>query len=423
MSDLMRSGGTMDVLRRFDFTARKKYGQNFLIDNNILDRIIEASGVSKDDFVIEIGPGLGSMTERLCQAAGRVAAVEIDSELIPILSETLAPFDNVTLLNQDILKTDISELVRENCTPVVQDCLLGEEESDSLGNAGAGESLDEVEMSGPGTLDSLKESGVSGFRTSDSLKNAGARENLDEVEMSGPGTSDFPRNAGARESLDKVVLSGTGTLDSLRNAGAGENMKESGISVLGDEHLERTPCLKARNNPWPTGFKGKVRVIANLPYYITTPILMELLTSKAPVSSITVMVQKEVADRMRAVPGSKAYGSLSLAVQYYAEAEIVAEVPPSSFIPRPAVSSAIIHLAVREHAPVNADETKLFWVIRAAFNQRRKTLANALKNDPRIHFSREENLKAIAAIGKKDTVRGEELTLQEFSDLVQELPW
>ncbi len=340
MSNLMRSGGTMDVLRRFDFTARKKYGQNFLIDNNILDRIIEASGVSKDDFVIEIGPGLGSMTERLCQAAGRVTAVEIDSELIPILSETLAPFDNVTILNQDILKTNISELVRENCAPVVQDCLLGEEESDSLENAGDGECL-----------------------------------------------------------------------------------KESGISAMGDELLERTPCLKARNNPWPSGFKGKVRVIANLPYYITTPILMELLTSKAPVSSITVMVQKEVADRMRAVPGSKAYGSLSLAVQYYAEAEIVAEVPPSSFIPRPAVSSAIIHLAVRENAPVNADETKLFWLIRAAFNQRRKTLANALKNDPRIHFSREENLKAIAAIGKKDTVRGEELTLQEFSDLVQALPW
>ncbi|MCR4891796.1 MAG: 16S rRNA (adenine(1518)-N(6)/adenine(1519)-N(6))-dimethyltransferase [Lachnospiraceae bacterium] len=352
MSDLMRSGGTMDVLRRFDFTARKKYGQNFLIDNKILDRIIEASGVSKDDFVIEIGPGLGSMTERLCQAAGRVAAVEIDSGLIPILSETLAPFDNVTLLNQDILKTDISELVRENCGT-----------KDGPLDADGGEPLQ--------------------------------------------GGGEFPtaENAG----VDSGFLERAGDEDTLQG-GSGNPLAKPSV-------------LTARNNPWPSGFKGKVRVIANLPYYITTPILMELLTSKAPVSSITVMVQKEVADRMRAVPGSKAYGSLSLAVQYYAEAEIVAEVPPSSFIPRPAVSSAIIHLAVREHAPVNADETKLFWVIRAAFNQRRKTLANALKNDPRIHFSREENLKAIAAIGKKDTVRGEELTLQEFSELVQALPW
>lgn len=269
---------TVAVLQKYNFNFQKKFGQNFLIDPHVLEKIIEASGIAKDDFVLEIGPGIGTMTQYLCERARAVVAVEIDKNLIPILGDTLEEYNNVTVINEDILKVDIKRLAEE--------------------------------------------------------KNGGR----------------------------------------------------------------------------------PIKVVANLPYYITTPIIMGLFESHVPIDSITIMVQKEVADRMQVGPGTKDYGALSLAVQYYAKPEIIANVPPNCFIPRPNVGSAVIRLTRHAEAPVQVDDEKLmFRIIRASFNQRRKTLANGLNNSPEIHLSKEIIQESIMELGVPVTVRGEALTLEQFA--------
>lgn len=280
MATLGTVQATKAVLDKYHFVFQKKYGQNFLIDTGVLEKIIREAGVTKDDFVLEIGPGIGTMTQYLCESAREVAAVEIDKALIPILKDTLSPYDNVTVINEDILKVDINRLARE--------------------------------------------------------KNGGR----------------------------------------------------------------------------------PIKVVANLPYYITTPIIMGLFESHVPIDSITIMVQKEVADRMKTGPGSKDYGALSLAVQYYADPQIVANVPPNCFMPRPKVGSAVIRLKRYAQPVVNvSDEKLMFRLIRASFNQRRKTLANGLKNAPDIPLEKEEIEAVITELGKPLTIRGEALTLEEFAAL------
>ena len=271
---------TIEVLQKYNFNFQKKFGQNFLIDTHVLEKIIEESGITKDDFVLEIGPGIGTMTQYLCENAREVAAVEIDKNLIPILADTLSAYDNVEVINDDILKVDINKLAEE--------------------------------------------------------KNGGK----------------------------------------------------------------------------------PIKVVANLPYYITTPIIMGLFESHVPVDSITVMVQKEVADRMQTGPGSKDYGALSLAVQYYAKPEIVANVPPNCFMPRPKVGSAVIRLTRHQNPPVTAmDEKLMFRIIRASFNQRRKTLANGLKNSQELNYTKEQVESAITECGLPLNIRGEALTLEQFAKL------
>ena len=271
---------TLAVINKHEFAFQKKFGQNFLIDEGIVNKIVREAGVTKDDFVLEIGPGIGTMTQLLCEQAGGVAAVEIDTNLIPILKETLAEYDNVTIINEDILKVDIKKLAEE--------------------------------------------------------KNGGK----------------------------------------------------------------------------------PIKVVANLPYYLTTPIIMGLFESNVPIDSITVMVQKEVADRMQVGPGTKDYGALSLAVQYYSKPQVVINVPPECFIPRPNVGSAVIRLTRYKEPPVKVrDEKLMFKLIRASFNQRRKTLANGLNNSPEINFSKEEITAAIESLHKGPSIRGEALTLSEFAAL------
>lgn len=275
---------TIEILQKYNFSFQKKFGQNFLIDTHVLDKIIRAANITAEDMVLEIGPGIGTMTQYLAEAAGRVIAVEIDENLIPILSDTLNEYDNVTIINKDVLKLDIHRLVNE----------------------------------------------------------------------------------------------------------------ENG---------------------------GKpIKVVANLPYYITTPIIMGLFENHVPVESITVMVQKEVADRMQTGPGSKDYGALSLAVQYYAKPYIVANVPPNCFMPRPKVGSAVIRLTCHEKPPVEVkDERLMFDIVRASFNQRRKTLVNGLKNSDRITCSKEAITEAIGQLGQGLNVRGEALTLEEFARISNDL--
>ncbi len=271
---------TIAVLQKYQFTFQKKYGQNFLIDTHVLDKIIRSAEISQDDMVLEIGPGIGTMTQYLACAAKKVIAVEIDRALIPILEDTLDGFHNVQVINEDFLKLDLLKLVEEE------------------------------------------------------------------------------------------------------NGGR------------------------------------PIKIVANLPYYITTPIIMGLFENKVPLKCITVMVQKEVADRMQASPGSKDYGALSLAVQFYAKPYIVANVPPNCFMPRPRIGSAVIRLERYEVPPVAVkDEKLLFQIIRASFNQRRKTLANGLKNSAELDFSKEEIEAAIGKLGKGAGIRGEALTLEEFASL------
>ena len=280
MADLGNPQNTIAVLQKYQFNFQKKFGQNFLIDTHVLDKIIAAADITEEDFVLEIGPGIGTMTQYLCENAREVTAVEIDKKLIPILEDTLGSYDNVTVINEDILKVDIGKLAEE--------------------------------------------------------KNGGK----------------------------------------------------------------------------------PIKVVANLPYYITTPIIMGLFESHVPIDSITVMVQKEVADRMQVGPGTKDYGALSLAVQYYAQPEIVANVPPNCFMPRPKVGSAVIRLTRHEKTPVEVEDEKLmFRIIRASFNQRRKTLVNGLNNAPDIPVSKENIAKAIQELGVSESIRGEALSLEQFAKL------
>ena len=275
---------TIAVLQKYHFNFQKKFGQNFLIDTTVLDRIISSAEITKEDCVLEIGPGIGTMTQYLAERAGSVVAVEIDKALIPILEETLQDYDNVTVINDDILKVDINRLVEE--------------------------------------------------------KNGGR----------------------------------------------------------------------------------PIKVVANLPYYITTPIIMGLFESRVPLKSITIMVQKEVADRMQVGPGTKDYGALSLAVQYYAKPQILLNVPASCFMPRPNVDSAVIQLTRYEKPPVEvADEHLMFRLIRASFNQRRKTMTNSVGNSPELSVSKEQMAAALEKCGLSATVRGEALTLAQFAELANVL--
>ena len=285
MAKLGNPQETIQVLQKHDFHFQKKFGQNFLIDPHVLDKIIEAAEVTKDDFVLEIGPGIGTMTQILCENAREVVAVEIDDKLIPILMEdTLSWYDNVTVIHEDILKLDIVKLANE------------------------------------------------------------------------------------------------------RNGGK------------------------------------PIKVVANLPYYITTPIIMGLFESHVPLDSITIMVQKEVADRMQVGPGTKDYGALSLAVQYYAKPQILLNVPASCFMPRPNVDSAVIQLTRYEKPPVEvADEHLMFRLIRASFNQRRKTMTNSVGNSPELSVSKEQMAAALEKCGLSATVRGEALTLAQFAELANVL--
>ena len=280
MANLGNPKNTIEIIQKYEFMFQKKFGQNFLIDTHVLEKIISSAGVTKEDCVLEIGPGIGTMTQYLAENARQVVAVEIDKNLIPILGETLEGYDNVTVINEDILKVDIKEIA--------------------------------------------------------------------------------------------------------------------------EKYNDGRP----------------IKVVANLPYYITTPIIMGLFESGVPIDNITVMVQKEVADRMQEGPGSKDYGALSLAVQYYAEPEIVAIVPPNCFIPRPNVGSAVIRLTRHKEMPVKVkDAEHMFRIIRASFNQRRKTLQNGLNNSPEIPYSKEKILAAIEQMGLPATVRGEALSLEQFAQL------
>ena len=280
MATLGNPKNTIEILQKYQFVFQKKFGQNFLIDTHVLEKIIAAAGVTKDDCVLEIGPGIGTMTQYLAESARHVIAVEIDQNLIPILKDTLSAYENVTVINKDILKVDIQALAQE----------------------------------------------YNGGRP--------------------------------------------------------------------------------------------IKVVANLPYYITTPIIMGLFESNVPIDNITVMVQKEVADRMQVGHGTKDYGALSLAVQYYAEPYIVANVPPNCFMPRPNVGSAVIRLTRHQTPPVTTKDPKLmFALIRASFNQRRKTLQNGLNNSPDISFTKEQIAAAIESLGLPAAVRGEALTLEQFAAL------
>ena len=280
MATLGNPKNTIEIIQKYQFAFQKKFGQNFLIDTHVLDKIISAAGITGDDCVLEIGPGIGTMTQYLAEHAGKVVAVEIDTNLLPILDETLKGYSNVTVINSDILKLDMNKLV--------------------------------------------------------------------------------------------------------------------------DEYNDGRP----------------VKVAANLPYYITTPIIMGLFESNVPIDNITVMVQKEVADRMQVGPGSKDYGALSLAVQYYAKPYIVANVPPNCFIPRPNVGSAVIRLTRYKEPPVQVDEPGImFRLIRASFNQRRKTLQNGLNNSPEVPYTKEQIAAAIESLGVPASVRGEALTLEQFAGL------
>ena len=280
MATLGNPKNTIEIIQKYQFAFQKKFGQNFLIDTHVLDKIISAAGITGDDCVLEIGPGIGTMTQYLAEHAGKVVAVEIDTNLLPILDETLKGYSNVTVINSDILKLDMNQLV--------------------------------------------------------------------------------------------------------------------------DEYNDGRP----------------IKVVANLPYYITTPIIMGLFESNVPIDNITVMVQKEVADRMQVGPGSKDYSALSLAVQYYAKPYIVANVPPNCFIPRPNVGSAVIRLTRYKEPPVQVDEPGvMFRLIRASFNQRRKTLQNGLNNSPEVPYTKEQIAVAIESLGVPASVRGEALTLEQFAGL------
>lgn len=280
MEKLSNPQRTIEVIKKYEFCFQKKFGQNFLIDGHVLDKIIAGAGVTKDDMVLEIGPGIGTMTQYLAEAAGKVVAVEIDRNLLPILQETLADYDNVKVIHADVLSLDLEKLVQEE------------------------------------------------------------------------------------------------------NGGR------------------------------------PIKVVANLPYYITTPIIMALFEQHVPLANVTVMVQKEVAARMKSGPGSKDYGALSLAVQYYAEPYIVANVPCNCFMPRPNVDSAVIRLTRYEEPPVQVKyEKMLFKIIRASFNQRRKTLQNGLNNSSELNFTKDQIAAAIAEAGFSPSVRGEALTLEQFAKL------
>lgn len=288
MTKIANPANTIDIIKKYDFNFQKKFGQNFLIDTHVLDKICAESGLKENDLAIEIGPGIGALTQYLANAAKAVVAIEIDKNLLPILDETLADYKNTSIINADFLKIDLENLIDE------------------------------------------------------------CRQKYGEFE--------------------------------------------------------------------------NIRIVANLPYYITTPIIMNVLESHTHIDSITVMIQKEVADRMQASPGTKDYGALSLAVQYYSNPYVVAFVPPNCFIPRPKVGSSVIRLDIYKDKPIKTvDEKLMFKIIRAGFNQRRKTLVNSLANFEGLKLSKERIIQALSLLGKSEKIRGETLSLEEFAQLAEYL--
>lgn len=288
MTKIANPANTIDIIKKYDFNFQKKFGQNFLIDTHVLDKICSESGLGKNDLAIEIGPGIGALTQYLAITAKAVVAVEIDKNLLPILGDTLKDYKNTELINADFLKVDLEKLIDE--------------------------------------------------------------------------------------------------------------------------------CIQKY------GEFDNIRIIANLPYYITTPIIMNVLESHTHIDSITVMIQKEVADRMQAAPGSKNYGALSLAVQYYSDPYVVAFVPQNCFIPRPKVGSSVIRLDIYKDKPIKTVNEKLmFQIIRAGFNQRRKTLVNSLINFEGLQFSKDKIIHALSLLGKSEKIRGEALSLDEFAQLAEYL--
>lgn len=288
MTKIANPANTIDIIKKYDFNFQKKFGQNFLIDTHVLDKICAESGLKENDLAIEIGPGIGALTQYLANAAKAVVAIEIDKNLLPILDETLADYKNTSIINADFLKIDLENLIGE------------------------------------------------------------CRQKYGEFE--------------------------------------------------------------------------NIRIVANLPYYITTPIIMNVLESHTHIDSITVMIQKEVADRMQASPGTKDYGALSLAVQYYSNPYVVAFVPPNCFIPRPKVGSSVIRLDIYKDKPIKTvDEKLMFKIIRAGFNQRRKTLVNSLANFEGLKLSKERIIQALSLLGKSEKIRGETLSLEEFAQLAEYL--
>lgn len=301
MANLGTPTATAAVLDKYHFAFRKKYGQNFLVDTHMLEKIVDCAELTKEDCVLEIGPGIGTMTQYLAERAGKVIVVEIDGDLIPILKDTLGGYDNVTIIHQDILKVDLEQLAEEY--------IVGKK-----------------------------------------INFADRQESIAE------------------------------------------------------------------------GKYSSFKVVANLPYYITTPIIMNLLEKKVPLDNITIMVQKEVAERMQVGPGTKDYGALSLAVQYYAKPEVMVSVPPECFMPRPKVASAVIRLTLYSEPPVKvSDPEYMFRLIRASFNQRRKTLANGLSNDSGLHLTRETVIEVLRQMDLSETIRGEALTLEQFGELADRL--
>ena len=288
MTKIANPANTIDIIKKYDFNFQKKFGQNFLIDTHVLNKICSESGLGKNDLAIEIGPGIGALTQYLAITAKAVVAVEIDKNLLPILGDTLKDYKNTELINADFLKVDLEKLIDE--------------------------------------------------------------------------------------------------------------------------------CIQKY------GEFDNIRIIANLPYYITTPIIMNVLESHTHIDSITVMIQKEVADRMQAAPGSKNYGALSLAVQYYSDPYVVAFVPQNCFIPRPKVGSSVIRLDIYKDKPIKTVNEKLmFQIIRAGFNQRRKTLVNSLINFEGLQFSKNKIIHALSLLGKSEKIRGEALSLEEFAQLAEYL--
>ena len=368
---------TIAVLQKYHFNFQKKFGQNFLIDTTVLDRIISSAEITKEDCVLEIGPGIGTMTQYLAERAGCVVAVEIDKALLPILEETLQDYDNVTVINDDILKVDINRLVEEK---------------------NGGRPI-KVVANLPYYITTPIIMGL--FESRVPLKSITImvqKEVADRMQV-GPGTKDYGALSLAVQYYAKPEI--------VANVPPNCFIPRPNV---GSADINR--LVEEKNGGRP------IKVVANLPYYITTPIIMGLFESRVPLKSITIMVQKEVADRMQVGPGTKDYGALSLAVQYYAKPEIVANVPPNCFIPRPNVGSAVIRLTRYEEPPVKVkDEKKMFSLIRASFNQRRKTLVNGLGNAGLPGITKESASAALEQMGLSPTVRGEALTLEQFAQL------
>ena len=465
MAYLGNPKNTIEVLQKYNFNFQKKFGQNFLIDTGILEEIIDSAGITKDDMILEIGPGIGTMTQYLCESARQVIAVEIDTNLIPILKDTLSEYDNVKVINDDILKVDINALAEEYnngkpikvvanlpyyiTTPIIMGLFESHVPIDSITIMVQKEVADRMQAA-PGKKDyGALSLAVQYYSHPEIVVNVPPSCFMPQPKV-GSSVISLKRYEKPVVDVDdeklmfKIIRAsfnqrrktleigpGIGTMtqylcESARQVIAVE-IDTNLIPILKDTLSEydnvkviNDDILKVDINALAEEYNnGKpIKVVANLPYYITTPIIMGLFESHVPIDSITIMVQKEVADRMQAAPGKKDYGALSLAVQYYSHPEIVVNVPPSCFMPQPKVGSSVISLKRYEKPVVDVDDEKLmFKIIRASFNQRRKTLANGLNNFGGMGLTKEQIQQSIEALGVPVNVRGEALSLAQFAQL------